>query len=1348
MSKHPRGASSVDGITSSHPSSVTKSITSIFESPDQKFILIEGAPGIGKTVLAKEIAYRWACGEMLQGKKLFLLFARDPNLHGVNSINQQLISYFSCDYLSNSEVGVAVDELKKSRGQNIVFVIDGFDECPQHCQLKLFIEKLGKHEIFPKSIVVITSRPHASILLRPLVDQRIEVLGLVKEEREKYIAESFKEFSDKRIELKKYLKLRPIINSIMHIPLHLAVLLYLFKEDSLPDTLTELNEQFVIHTIYRHLEKHHLLSHFLFNKNIKIVKDLPKPIIELVNQLSELAMKGLKERRVVFTYDEVKTVCTDIDDFLNGFGLLQAVCKCAMKGTGYTVSFNFLHLTMQEFLAAYYVSTLPNKEQSLYMAHHFDVGDYVWLMYVGIVGIESDGFNWYQSTLKLKKPLLARNLLIFQCCLEAKQVVQVPESISATFEDGNIEMGHTKIDTFTMVSLVNVIAKSCVHLKSLNLSSCSITDEEMTILQGLFTEYKENICNVKHICLSENYISSLWGIDSSSTTTEKSKSGMLLVPCLNLFSNQLKDTGIFELFNSLHYNTCLLQLDISHNGITRSGAVTISECLKNNSTLQVLNISHNELLDDGVIAISDLLKINCTLKILSMADNRITNKGTAIADAIAFNKTLSDLNISTNCITKEGIMDILIAGTKMRALQKLDCKFNVLSQSDIVDLIKYNRHENVVQVFNTSWNEITGDTDSGLDTITYEDGHCTILPYNHSYNFNEVVFCCIKDSYLEELYLKGTRMIQYLTITAKAIQVNKALTKLYIKDFSISNDEVQAVNDCLKANTLKDLTIRYCNFDCGVLINIIETVVNNTTLRKLVISSNVLSTDDVESIGVCLKHNKTLQELHMWDTQITDSGALVIAEAIKVNTTLLVLNISQNEITDVGILAISDSLKYNKQLKELYINHNNFTRNGILKFTEFLKTNTTLVKLFAKQDSMLIKPSDVIDLLKSNNTLWQTKIGSTDWSHLLKVIDTIYMEWIMSTTKHNCVFLQTVTLYLNQRIFVTFKEDCNNAIQVTNYLIKNKVLQTLELCDFEVTHIELKLHGSVHYCDDNKKSERPQNLHDHHEDHTVFVVEIMKMIESIKVSTTLHTLIINHYVIGDEGAVVISDCITHNTSIKELDLSWNYITSKEAVKIFKAIEVNKVIYKLNISKNRISDDGASAISECLNNNTTLQHLDIENNDMRHERITVIIDSLKNNTTLLGFSLDISYTIADKLAAVLKVNLTLCSLFINHVISKGKGDAFSFNKTILLAVYDNSSVTLLILPVDYDGEHPVLQNEVENINIERRIQAIPTIDVYFHLPCFQFMRSSYCLDNSGCETFDFLLGHSNNSNGVH
>ena len=43
------------------------------------FILIEGAPGIGKTILSKEIAFQWANKNLLSKKLLlYLIFLRDP----------------------------------------------------------------------------------------------------------------------------------------------------------------------------------------------------------------------------------------------------------------------------------------------------------------------------------------------------------------------------------------------------------------------------------------------------------------------------------------------------------------------------------------------------------------------------------------------------------------------------------------------------------------------------------------------------------------------------------------------------------------------------------------------------------------------------------------------------------------------------------------------------------------------------------------------------------------------------------------------------------------------------------------------------------------------------------------------------------------------------------------------------------------------------------------------------------------------------------------------------------------------------------------------------------------------
>ena len=61
---------------------------------EPKYILIDGAPGMGKTTLCKEIAYQWANGELLIGTKIvFLLFLRDPAMQKIHDL-KDFIHYF------------------------------------------------------------------------------------------------------------------------------------------------------------------------------------------------------------------------------------------------------------------------------------------------------------------------------------------------------------------------------------------------------------------------------------------------------------------------------------------------------------------------------------------------------------------------------------------------------------------------------------------------------------------------------------------------------------------------------------------------------------------------------------------------------------------------------------------------------------------------------------------------------------------------------------------------------------------------------------------------------------------------------------------------------------------------------------------------------------------------------------------------------------------------------------------------------------------------------------------------------------------------------------------------------
>ena len=385
------GTHAIDELA--HHSRVTKDISKIFttnlivskkaatDDEPLKFILIEGAPGIGKTVLAKKIACLWAKRELLTDVSiLFLLFLRDPQLQDV-STPEQLIQYLSNKCLDEEQLKNCVDQIKELK---VGIVMDGFDEYPIKQRKK---SNLIKRKVLHNSIIVITSRPTATISLHDKVDRRVEILGFAQEERDEYISNSL-DSPEQRKQLQDYLKCHPIINGLVYVPLHLAILLYLFKiQIGLPETLTEMNESFILHTIYRSLTKHELTSTGLVTV-VKSLKGLSENVTKVIKALSKLAFTGLQNDRLVFSYDEIKANCSEIENDIpgafNGFGLLQVVQHFPKKGAGTTLSFNFLHFTMQEYLASLYVSaTIPYEQQLSLMEKTFwsSTYNFMWMMY-------------------------------------------------------------------------------------------------------------------------------------------------------------------------------------------------------------------------------------------------------------------------------------------------------------------------------------------------------------------------------------------------------------------------------------------------------------------------------------------------------------------------------------------------------------------------------------------------------------------------------------------------------------------------------------------------------------------------------------------------------------------------------------------------------------------------------------------------------------------------------------------------------------------------------------------------------------------------------------------------------
>ena len=218
-----------------------------------------------------------------------------------------------------------------------------------------------KRQILPLCGLIVSSCPHASEHLRELATIRVDILGFTETEREHYIKQALPNQPHKIKELTRYLHQQPSINSICFIPFNMVILLYLYKLGiSLPKNSAELYHHFICFTICQNLSKvGNPLAH-----DITDLTDLPEPYSKIIQQLSRLSLEALNKNKLTFTLHEITTACPNISTIpgaINGFGLLQAVQHFGLYAK--TMTLNFIHFTIQEFLAAHYISHLPPSEE-------------------------------------------------------------------------------------------------------------------------------------------------------------------------------------------------------------------------------------------------------------------------------------------------------------------------------------------------------------------------------------------------------------------------------------------------------------------------------------------------------------------------------------------------------------------------------------------------------------------------------------------------------------------------------------------------------------------------------------------------------------------------------------------------------------------------------------------------------------------------------------------------------------------------------------------------------------------------------------------------------------------------
>ena len=467
------------------------------------FVLIEGAPGIGKTVLSKEIAFQWAIHKLLKAKALvFLVFLRDPNLKAITSVEEFL------GYLLDSSIYSDLSKhLLKTKGKDLTIIFDGYDELSEEHRINSLVARIISREKLPNCGLVITSRPTASLHLREISDCSVEILGFTEEDRLDYIQHAL-EGSDTKIKiLQSYLQSNLAINALCYIPLNMTILLCVFEEvlsltkstnqlNALPSTQTELYQKFIWMIIIRFVKKHDpLFSGSLFNTDIA---KLPEQYQKLLMELSQLAFLALKKDNIAFDINDIAEFCPNLtmtSDTWHGLGLLKAV-QFVSK-----VSFHFLHFSIQEYLAASYIAKLPNKMQiELLKTTFWNIRYYnTWIMYIGITSGRNFAWKHFLSGnrfvlfTRLSKTSISKRFLnnkvkclhLFQCFNE----MGGNEIVDNFFENQKIDLSYQSLLPKDISTLGFFLLRSAnKHWKVLDLSHCNITDTGCDTLLKMFLE--------------------------------------------------------------------------------------------------------------------------------------------------------------------------------------------------------------------------------------------------------------------------------------------------------------------------------------------------------------------------------------------------------------------------------------------------------------------------------------------------------------------------------------------------------------------------------------------------------------------------------------------------------------------------------------------------------------------------------------------------------------------------------------------------------------------------------------------------------------------------------------------
>ncbi|XP_030640792.1 NACHT, LRR and PYD domains-containing protein 3-like [Chanos chanos] len=658
-------------------------------------VLTMGIAGVGKTVSVNKFILDWAEGKTNQDIDLiFPLPFRELNLR--KDKKYRLIELLHKCLPGSAELKCLPDGDGKA-----MFIFDGLDESrfplgfnditeeveeeekeekiDQKTSVGALITNLIKANLLPSALIWITSRPAAAHQIpREYIDQVSEVRGFSDQQKEEY----FRKYNDDNQEMTKnmisHIKKSRSLHIMCRIPVFcwisatvLQPMLATDTSEELPTTLTRMYTQFLLFQTKQINEKYEA-----------------KPIIL---KLGKLAFLQLEMGNLIFYEEDLRECGIDVSEGSVYSGVCTQIFS-QEQGFSERMVFSFVHLSVQEFLAAAYVFLSHHNKRKNPLYPNTAANKFKWLFrsteafYESAIdkALESENghldlFLRFLLGLSLESNQRLLKELLPQTVIRAESVEKTVDYIKKTLNKNISSERSINLlyclkelrDDSLLDEIQNYLGSGRLSTEKLSSAQWSalvfvLLISEETQEKFELKKYRGSGEGLKRLLpVLKNTKRALLSICKlTEQSCEAVASVLQLANCslreLDLSNNDFQDSGVKFLCVGLKNPHCTLEiLRLAGCKLTEQSCEAVASVLQSvNCPLRELDLSNNDFQDSGVKFLCVGLKNpHCTLEILRLSGCKLTEQSCkAVALVLqSVNCPLRELDLSNNDLQDSGV---------------------------------------------------------------------------------------------------------------------------------------------------------------------------------------------------------------------------------------------------------------------------------------------------------------------------------------------------------------------------------------------------------------------------------------------------------------------------------------------------------------------------------------------------------------------------------------------------------------------------------------------------------------------------------------------------------------------